>query len=96
MEVDHAPCPNCAWMWYFDGPEDVAVVHECGNCGRDFRVGRWYGQHYPNALVGMFSRPACPQCNSTDSTRGKQVKASFPRLYLRQCNECWSVWAARS
>ncbi len=98
MGVDHAVCINCSFIWQFDGMEDAGVVHHCDHCGNDFIVGRWYGKHYPNALVGLFSSPACPQCTSTDSTRGKQVQASFPRLYLRQCNnnKCCSVWVARS
>ena len=95
MGFDHAVCINCAFLWRFDGLEDAGVVHHCDNCARPFTVGRWCGKHYPNAFVGLFSRPACPQCGGTSSTRGKQVGHGNPDLYMRQCQSCWSVWVAR-
>jgi hypothetical protein len=95
MGYDHAVCPICAFIWHFDGLVEAGEIVHCDNCARDFRAGRWCGKHYPNALANLFSRPACPQCNSTNSFRGKKVGYGFPDLYMRQCQDCWSVWVAR-
>ena len=94
MQVDHCVCPNCAALWNFEGLEDTGVVTHCNMCARDFRVGRWYGEHYPNAIVSLFSFPACPQCNGKNSARGKRVGFS-PTFYLRQCTDCSAVWVSR-
>ena len=95
MGYDHAIYPNCAFIWQFDGLVDAGEIVHCDNCARDFRAGRWCGKHYPNVFASMFSRPACPQCNSTNSTRGKQVGFYSVWLYLRQCRDCHAVWVAR-
>ena len=93
--LDNAPCPFCLYMWYFDGPVDPGEVVHCDNCARDYRAGRWYGKHYPNALVGFFTAPVCPQCGGTNSMQGKTVSYSLPQLRVRQCRDCHAVWVAR-
>ena len=95
MQVDHCVCPNCAALWHFEGSEDVGVTTHCDMCARNFRVGRWYGKFYPNLFGSLFRKPECPQCKSTNSARGRQVRWSFPDLYLRQCKDCCAVWVAR-
>jgi len=32
MGFDHAVCINLAFLWRFDGPGDVGVVHRYDNC----------------------------------------------------------------
>lgn len=93
--LDHAPCPNCAFMWYFDGPVAPGEIAHCDNCARDFRAGRWHGKHYPSLLGSLLRAPQCPGCGGTNSVRGKQVGYSFPDLFMRQCNDCHSIWVAR-
>ncbi len=95
MQVDHCVCPNCSALWDFDEPEDVGVVTHCNLCAKDFRAGRWFGKHYPSLFGSFLRSPQCPQCQGTNSVRGKKVGYGFPDLYLRQCQGCWSVWAAR-
>ena len=95
MQVDHAICPNCAWIWQFDGLVEAGEIIHCNHCARDFRAGRWCGKHYPSFLGSIFRSPVCPQCSSTTSTRGAQVAFYSMRLYLRQCRSCHAVWVAR-
>ncbi len=95
MQVDHAACPNCAYIWQFEGPVDTGEIAHCDRCARDFRVGRWYGQFYPNLFGSLFRKPVCPQCGGTNSKRGIQVGFYSLSLYMRQCQDCYGVWVAR-
>jgi len=95
MGYDHAICPNCAYIWQFDGLVEAAEIVHCDNCARDFRAGRWCGKHYPSLFGSLFRAPQCPQCSGTNSVRGKQVGFYSVRLYLRQCRDCHAVWIAR-
>ena len=95
MQVDHAICLICSFNWQFDGFVEVGEVTECDHCARVMTIGRWYGESYPSLFGSFFRSPQCPQCHGTNSIRGKKVGYGFPDLFLRQCQGCWSVWAAR-
>lgn len=95
MGYDHAICPNCAFIWQFDGLVDAGEIVHCDHCANDFRAGRWCGKCYPNYFASLFRSPVCPQCKSTNSTRGVQVGFYRMNLYLRQCKDCSATWVAR-
>jgi len=95
MGYDHAACPHCGWIWQFDGLLEPGEVVHCNHCANDFRAGRWCGKHYPSFFGSLFRSPVCPQCNGTNSVRGKQVGFYSIRLYMRQCRDCHAVWVAR-
>lgn len=95
MQVGHCLCPNCGTLWEFDEPQNVGLVNDCMVCARSFRVGQWCGQHFANVFASWFTSPACPQCSGKNSVRCRKV-ACGPNQYLRQCQDCWAVWIARS
>ena len=96
MQVDHCICPHCTALWQFEVLVETGDVEHCDCCARNFRVGKWYGKYFPTLFGSLFSKPKCPQCDGTNSTRGKQV-AFWPPLdlYVRQCQVCDAVWVAR-
>ena len=92
---DHCLCIRCGNFYELEFPVETGTVLRCELCARDFKVGKWYGEHWKSGLLYLFSHRGCPQCDraqGANSTRGKQVVLGSPNRYLRQCNCCCAAW----
>ena len=94
MLHDIGSCIFCGCRFQYENPVEIGFVDECPQCESQITIGLFVGTHYDNFLVRKVKPPSCPKCNSTNTLCGMKIEIGFagPDLYLRQCEECHTVW----